>query len=66
MRWKGVINVIEEVDAPCGEAIVTLEIQQRDATTVCVGGRGLFKKERRWKEGWKVRHVCEESRIDPR
>lgn len=31
---KGVITVIEEVDAPCGEAIVTLEIQQRDATTV--------------------------------
>lgn len=34
------INVIEEVDAPCGEATVTLELQQRDATTVSVGGGG--------------------------
>ncbi len=38
---KGVINVIEEFDAPCGEAIVTLKIQQREFA------RGVKKRERR-------------------
>ena len=49
---EGVINVIEEVDAPCSEAIVTLKIQQRVATKggfFCErwGGGGECKKRER-------------------
>lgn len=44
---KGVIDdVIEEVDAPCDEAIVTLKTQQRDATTVWGKTREARKVER--------------------